>query len=153
MPVIVAVRCRNSVLPPYSEQAFTVRISKRIAFLSPCVAVGLAISPSKRLCLIRDSQADVLLLYLPCHLHVLPIESPLTCQDFRLSHRCVFACIYLAVYMSTPSKALLLVKIFDSHTGVFLLVFTLPSTCPPHRTTPSKALILVKIFDREIGQV
>jgi len=80
-------------------------------------------TPSKALILVNifDSHTDVLLLYLPCHLHVHSIESPITCQDFCLSHWCVVACIYLAIYMSTPSKVLLLVKIFACHTAVLLL--------------------------------
>jgi hypothetical protein len=33
-------------------------------------------------------------LYLPCHLHVHPIESPLTCQDFRqVDWTCICVCV------------------------------------------------------------
>jgi len=62
-----------------------------------------------------------------------PAKVLLLFKIFACHTNCVVACIYLAIYMTTPSKALLFVKSFDSHTGVLLLVFTLPSTCPPHR--------------------
>ena len=83
MPVMVTVRCRNTVLAPYSEEAFTARICNRIAFLSPCLLFSTRYLHQNICAWFEILTAVCCCVYLPCHLHAHPIESPLTCQDFR----------------------------------------------------------------------